>query len=221
MPLSAAGGAVYSRVRGLQRRPASRAQASMGVDGHRDSRCGDEGNAPGAIRTRDLRLRRPTLYPTELRALQKKREANKPGSVSLAGGGSFLWDRGCPTASCSLPGTARSLLTDRRGPRLVPYLALLRVGLAVPLPLPGARWSLTPPFHPCLCPRGPSAVCFLLRCPSPRDARLLAGTLPCGARTFLRSRSLRGPWRGDPHSLPEHRLHLPARALRNCRRVRL
>jgi hypothetical protein len=34
-------------------------------------------------------------------------------------------------------------------------------------------------------PRGPSAVCSLLHFPSPRDARALPGTLPCGARTFL------------------------------------
>ena len=33
----------------------------------------------------------------------------------------------------------------------------------------------------------PSAVCSLLHFPSPYDARLLAGTLPCGARTFLES----------------------------------
>src|SRR5690606_11688040 len=31
----------------------------------------------------------------------------------------------------------------------------------------------------------PSAVCSLLHFPSPCDARPLAGTLPCGARTFL------------------------------------
>ena len=30
---------------------------------------------------------------------------------------------------------------------------------------PRPRWALTPPFHPCLIPCGPSAVCFLLcRC---------------------------------------------------------
>src|SRR4029079_11213378 len=29
-----------------------------------------------------------------------------------------------------------------------PYMALLRVGFAVPLSLPKARWALTPPFHP-------------------------------------------------------------------------
>ncbi len=116
------------------------------------------------------------------------REANKPSSVSLAGGGSFLWDRGCPRPRAAYPGLP--IIRDRwRGPRLVPYSALLRVGFTVPLPLPAARWSLTPPFHPCLCPCGPSAVCSLLHFPSPRDARPLAGTLPCGARTFLE----RGP----------------------------
>lgn len=30
----------------------------------------------------------------------------------------------------------------------LPYVALLRVGFAVPLSLPKARWALTPPFHP-------------------------------------------------------------------------
>ena len=29
-----------------------------------------------------------------------------------------------------------------------PYSVLLPVGFAVPLPLPVARWALTPPFHP-------------------------------------------------------------------------
>jgi hypothetical protein len=106
-----------------------------------------------------------------------------------------------PAASSSLPG----IQTARAAPH--PCLALLRVGFAVPLLLPGARWSLTPPFHPCLCqvsskrtPR-PSAVCSLLHFPSPRDARPLAGTLPCGARTFLDA-ATRRQRRRDPHSLP-------------------
>src|SRR3712207_3273487 len=72
----------------------------------------------------------------------------------------------------------------RSGPLLVLYLALLRVGFTMPLPLPGARCALTAPFHPCLCPRGPSAVCSLLHFPSPLGARALPGTLPGGARTF-------------------------------------
>src|SRR5690606_37058550 len=61
----------------------------------------------------------------------------------------------------------------------------------------------TPPFHPCLCPPPldgrPSAVCSLLHFPSPCDARPLAGTLPCGARTFLEQHEVAR----DPHSLPE------------------
>src|SRR5512142_2161601 len=34
------------------------------------------------------------------------------------------------------------------GPGLAAYLALLRLGVTVPRPLPAARWALTPPFHP-------------------------------------------------------------------------
>ncbi len=47
-----------------------------------------------------------------------------------------------------------------------PCSVLHRVGFAVPLRLPSARWALTPPFHPYLCPCRPSAVCFLLHFPS-------------------------------------------------------
>ena len=54
-----------------------------------------------------------------------------------------------------------------------PYLALLPVGLAEPVPLPVPRWALTPPFHP--CPAG-GAVCSLWRCPSGFPARELPGT---------------------------------------------
>ena len=46
----------------------------------------------------------------------------------------------------------------------------------------------------CAASRRPSAVCSLWHFPSPRGARALPGTLPCGARTFLPSlgRSRRG-----------------------------
>ena len=37
---------------------------------------------------------------------------------------------------------------------MFPYLALLQVGFAVPLPLPAARCALTAPFHPCRHPNG-------------------------------------------------------------------
>ena len=48
-----------------------------------------------------------------------------------------------------------------------------------------ARCALTAPFHPCLCRKRPSAVYSLWHFPSPHDARVLPGILPCGARTFL------------------------------------
>ena len=50
---------------------------------------------------------------------------------------------------------------------------------------PRRRCALTAPFHPYLCPEGPSAVCFLLHFPSGRPALPLASILPCGVRTFL------------------------------------
>jgi len=68
--------------------------------------------------------------------------------------------------------------------------------------IPKTWWSLTPPFHPYLCPPkgGPSAVYFLLHCPYPPNGGLspLGSTLSCGARTFLISLRQRGhpthPW---------------------------
>ncbi len=85
-----------------------------------------------------------------------------------------------PSASCSLPGTgsgagnSSSLLGLAPGGvyRATPVTrsAVRSYRTVSPLPVP---------------PRGPSAVCSLLHFPSPRDARPLAGTLPCGARTFL------------------------------------
>ena len=45
---------------------------------------------------------------------------------------------------------ARKPAWRARKPACRPYLILLRVGFAVPLPLPGARCALTAPFHPYL-----------------------------------------------------------------------
>jgi hypothetical protein len=54
---------------------------------------------------------------------------------------------------------------------------------------PSRWWALTPPFHPYLCALAfawsPSAVCFLLHCPSGRPAWVLPSVMPCGVRTFL------------------------------------
>ena len=149
-------------------------------------RCrGASCSALDRIRTCGLRLRRATLYPAELRA-QNFREANKPSSVPGEPGEDHFSGTDVaaglvqPTRDCEEPES----FAGRAAPRHC--LALLRVGLAVPRLLPAARCALTAPFHPCLCSqKEPSAVCFLLRFPSPRNARTLSGTLPCGARTFL------------------------------------
>jgi len=58
---------------------------------------------------------------------------------------------------------------DRAG-RPSPVLSCTTRGLPCHAGCPDARWALTPPFHPCLCPCGPSAVCSLLHFPSGRLA---------------------------------------------------
>jgi hypothetical protein len=69
-------------------------------------------SAPDRIRTCDLWLRRPTLYPSELRARTGGRR-NKPSSVPLARGRSFLWERRCRCPRAAYPG----LKTERAAPR--------------------------------------------------------------------------------------------------------
>src|SRR5687767_7421505 len=133
-------------------------------------------------------------------------EANKPSSVFQPSskrrpkGGSFLYDLDCSSSPAAYPGLATQV-RYWRGPRLVPYLALLRVGFAVPSLLPAdavVSYTTVSPLPVLLAE--PSAVCSLWHFPSRCHARPLAGTLPCGARTFLE-------WTGmaatrDPHSLP-------------------
>ena len=119
-------------------------------------------NAPKWIRTTGLVLRRDALYPAELWALSRHRsrkraalwaarawmlrgdicwEANKPSSVFKASPITAPWRRiiylgpRLLDVSSSLPGTLDAMRT-RRGPRLVPYLALLRVGFTMPRLLP-------------------------------------------------------------------------------------
>jgi len=86
---------------------------------------------------------------------------NKPSSViRRSGEGSFVWDRHCCRPRAAYPGLRR------RGQRLVPYLALLRVGFAMRPLSPAARCALTAPFHPCLCSRKShrrSALCGTFR----------------------------------------------------------
>ena len=75
----------------------------------------------------------------------------------------------------------------RGGSPLVPYLVLLRVGFTLPPRLPEARCALTAPFHPYPggCRGGTFSVALSVNYPLRVAPRPLAGTLPCGDRTFL------------------------------------
>ena len=97
--------------------------------------------------------------------------------------------RPLPNASRDRPGRRRGN-TAAGCPACRPYLVLLPVGFAVPLPLPVARWALTPPFHPCLAglplesgPARRSVFCGTF----PGVAPAGRYPAPClrGARTFL------------------------------------
>ncbi len=74
--------------------------------------------------------------------------------------------------------------SDGPVPDLAAYLALLRLGVAVPRAVASRAVGSYPTFSP--LPAGfLRAVCFLWPCPSPCGAQALPGSLPCGARTFL------------------------------------
>ncbi|SRR5258708_9810727 len=124
---------------------------------------------------------------------EKGKLACKPGSVECLSAfrQSFIWAGSCLPARATYPGTARAAL-------LPPYLVLLRMGFAVPLLLPEARWALTRRSrdrpHPlrdthrftiAVLIAETWAVCSLWHFPSPRGVRSLTGILLCGARTFL------------------------------------
>ena len=65
-----------------------------------------------------------------------------------------------------------------------PYSVLLPVGFAVPFPLPGPRWALTPPFHP--DPVGPPRK-------APSFDRSTASRRPRRGGLFSVALSLRSP----------------------------
>src|SRR2546421_5493237 len=109
----------------------------------------------------------------------------------MPGRWSSLWD------GCRQPPHAAYPQLKRPGPGLAAYLALLRLGVTVPRLLPGARWALTPPFHPYPWIKG---GLFSVALPSPHGAQALPGSLPCGARTFLGT-PLQPACR-DHHALP-------------------
>jgi len=136
----------------------------------------------------------------------KRHNASRPVSRVLYGLGAFsgaatwrpfIWDAHCCAPRATYPGGG-----PETAPRVAslcrPYSVLLPVWFAVPLPLPAARWALTPPFHPyppspfglrwaspahlCgACPPQPKgrrrAVCFLWHCHWGRPRRMLSGTV--------------------------------------------
>ena len=136
----------------------------------------------------------PTLEArseSAMRAIRRGRCGSRPVSRVLSKAAIHL-RRTSPYACSDLPGSGAGRTSSPRD--MLPYLVLLRVGFTLPPVLPPARCALTAPFHPCLVSlrtcsaltRGLEAVCFLWHFPWARAPQALPGTLPCGARTFLR-----------------------------------
>ena len=113
---------------------------------------------------------------------------------------SAWWESACKPGSVENDHSSGTFVTERlerptrehlraaglRTCRALSYLVLHRMGFTLPPLLPDARCALTAPFQP-YQPRRTSAVYFLWHFPSARAAQVLPGTLPYGARTFLRS----------------------------------
>jgi len=137
------------------------------------------GSAPAA--TDDTKLCQQCLHFDYAWVGAAGQTACKPGSVlAFRRWMAIPLGRPLPSASRDRPGRRRGN-TAAGCPACRPYLVLLPVGFAVPLPLPVARWALTPPFHPCLTssPNGRTcpAVCSLWHFPWGRPRRPLAGTV--------------------------------------------
>lgn len=114
----------------------------------------------------------------------------------------FLWDEHCcPPQATNPDGEPETALQGF--PRHHPYSVLLQAGFAVPLPLPVARWSLTPPFHPCPSIRLAAdrrAVCSLWHFPWGCPRRTLSGAMFPWSPDFPHMRRFRHCMRGRPAS---------------------
>ena len=147
------------------------------------------------------------------RVQPKRQGACKPGSVASTVSPRFPFggDRiaaGSHSSRRTVAGTLKQS-TRTAGPKQAcskrarsPYSILLRVGFAVPLPLPVARCALAAPFHPYSSLRTSGLLSVALSLDPPPGGVRPGGRYPPplfrGARTFLgilRSRGCPAPWR--------------------------
>lgn len=102
-------------------------------------------SAPGQMRGRSMRTGQQPVASG--RSMEVGKFADKPGSVERPRrtgtiGQSFLWAPRYHGALAAYPGATRAT-------PMLPYLALPRMGFAVPVLLPVLRWALTRRgFHP-------------------------------------------------------------------------
>src|SRR6185295_6704218 len=131
-------------------------------------------NFPGLLRSSKKRILRVNREQPPCRS---KRAPSGPVSRILspvAGVAIIPLGPRSPSGSSSRPGDVpREAGRDGRPPS--PYLALLRMGFAVPPPLPSGRCALTAPFHPYrpIPERNRKAVSFLWHFPSRCRDRVL------------------------------------------------
>src|SRR5438445_7371351 len=165
----------------------------------------------------------PSAPDTVLRSWEREWWSHKPSSVCAprrASRWSSLWDGRHRPPQAAYP------QLERPGPGLAAYLALLRLGVAVPRPLPNARWALTPPFHPYPLDTGRSVFCgpfrrlaaprrYLAVCPLElglSSARHSPTGAPRPSRPTASQRERYRSWKGRGK---------PQRASRRNRRTRL
>ncbi len=122
------------------------------------------------------------------------REANKPDSVTPLARSRcpFLWTRLHRRVRAAYPKAVAA-----RAARWLSYLALHRIRHSWQALSPKLRWSLTPPFHPCLAPKTLRSLNGIVKRSGARrfvsvELALhlcsfpLGSIPPCGVRTFLR-----------------------------------
>ncbi|VVT05597.1 conserved hypothetical protein [Hoeflea sp. EC-HK425] len=121
----------------------------------------------------------------------------------------FLWDTHCCAPQATYPDD-QPRKKGRACALRHPYSVLLPVGFTVPLPLPVARWALTPPFHPYPAASVPldrgigsgnqvaGRFAFCGTFPGVAPAGCYPAPLIRGARTFLTLLSFDAAGRGCP-----------------------